>query len=193
MPLPSSGNSISLSQMEDYSNDGVLDNDADTSSPIGINDSNIRGLLGKASGQTMSFSDFFGLRGVPAKDVSITVGVGTYFYATWSGQQTGVTNPSLGSVSVTARDGFYLPINWRGLYHTATSNPALFLRLNQGSNSDLVVSKITIQSNGFHTFHRSDATYSNLGGGDHQWSWDVSSTPFGSANSTATVVWFAGS
>ena len=192
MPLPSSGNSISLEQMEDYSNDGILDGDADTSSAISINDSNIRGLLGKASGATMSFSEFFGLKGVPAKDVSITVGVGTYFYHTWSGQQS-FLSPSLGSATVTARDGFYLPINWRALYHTATSNPALFLRLNQGSNSDLVVSKITIQSNGFHTFHRSDATYSNLGGGDHQWSWDVSTTPFGAANSTATVVWFAGS
>lgn len=191
MPLPSSGNSISLEQMEDYSNDGVLDGDADTSSAISLNDSNIRGLLGKASQQTMSFSEFFGVKGVPAKDVSITVGVGTYFYHTWSGQQS-VVSPSLGSATVTARDGFYLPINWHSLYHTATSNPALFLRLNQGSNSDLVVSKITIQSNGFHTFHRSDATYTNAGGGDHQWSWDVSTTPFGSANSTATVVWFAG-
>lgn len=191
MPLPSSGNSISLEQMEDYSNDGILDGDADTSSAISINDSNIRGLLGKASGATMSFSEFFGLKGVPAKDVSITVGVGTYFYHTWSGQQS-LVSPSLGSATVTARDGFYLPINWRALYHTATSNPALFLRLNQGSNSDLVVSKITIQSNGFHTFHRSDATYTNAGSGDHQWMWDVSTTPFGSANSTAAVVWFAG-
>lgn len=193
MPLPSSGNPISLYQMADYATDANLDNDADTSGGISINDAVIRDLIDKSSGATMSFSEWYGASGVRAKNVFITVGVDTRYYATWSGQQTQFS-PSLGSATVTTVNNIYLPINWRGLFHIDNS-PAdgLNLYLNQGSNSDFVFSKLVVTSTlGTYTFLRSNATYYNLGGGDHRWFWTQANTIFGAANSSANVKWYIG-
>ena len=192
MALPSTG-PISLYQMKDYANDGNLD--SDVSGTMSINDADVRSLIGKTANSPISFSEFRGVAGVPAKQVNITVGVGTYFYATWSGQQSGVTNPPLGSATVSTLNNFYLPINWVGLYHIygSGSGDGLFLRLNQGSNSDFVVRKITVLTTlGFYTYQRSNATYSNLGGGNHVWKWTQANTIFGANGSSATVVWFVG-
>ena len=193
MPLPSSGNPISLYQIADYATDGNLDNDADTSGGISINDAVHRDLIGKASGVTMSFSDWHGAAGIPAKSVALTVAVNTYYYAIWSGQQ-GTLTPSFGSATVTTLNNIYLPINWRGLFHIANSpNDGLFLRLNQGSNSDFVVRKIIVTTpSGTYTYNRSDATYTNLGNSNHSWQWSQASTIFGSNGSSATVKWFIG-
>jgi hypothetical protein len=191
MPLPASGNPISLYQMQDYATDANLDNDADISNPVSINDAVIRDIIGKSAGTTMSFSEWYGASGIPAKNVSITVGVITYQYATWSGQQATLT-PSFGSATVTSLNNIYLPINWRGLFHIGNSSgDGLFLRLNQGSNSDLVMSKIVVTVGGSsYVYFRSDATYSNLGNSNHSWKWTQASTIFGANNSTATVKWY---
>ena len=191
MALPSTG-PITLYQMKDYANDGNLD--SDVSGTMSINDADVRSLIGKTANSPISFSEFRGVAGVPAKQINITVGVGTYFYATWSGQQTGVTLPDLGSFTTSILNNFYLPINWRGLFHIKNSpNDGLFLRLNQGSNSDFVVRKITVLTTlGFYTYHRSDATYTNLGSGNHSWKWTQANTIFGANGTSATVVWFVG-
>ena len=194
MPLPASGNSISLYQMQDYATDANLDNDADISSPVSINDAVIRDIIGKSAGTTMSFSEWHGAAGIPAKNVLITVGSATIYYATWTGQQA-FTTPNFGSATVSTINGIYLPINWRGIYHIKNSpNDGLFLRLNQGSNSDLVMSKIIVTAGGnTYTYYRSDATYANLGSGNHSWKWTQANTIFGADNSTANVKWYIGS
>ena len=193
MPLPSSGNPISLYQMADYATDANLDNDADTSGGISINDAVIRDLIDKGAGTTMSFSEWYGASGVRAKNVFITVGVDTRYYATWSGQ-TSFHSPTLGSATVTTVNNIYLPINWRGLFHIDNSpSDGLNLYLNQGSNSDLVFSKLIVSSTlGTFTFLRSDASYFNLGSNNHRWFWSRSTTIFGAANSSANVKWYIG-
>lgn len=187
MPLPSSGNPISLYQMADYATDALLDNDADTSSPISINDAYIRGIINKTAGQTMSFSEWHGASGVPAKNIAVTVGSGTYFYSTWTGHAHFVT-PVLGSASVSAINNYYLPINYRSVYHVQNNNSMNF-RINQGSNSDLVFSKLIV--NGI-TYTRATATYAQSGS-DHYWFWANSgATPFSSAGSLDIVKWYVG-
>ena len=58
MTLPSSGNSISLNQMhvEIGGTSGTL---------VSLNDSGIRGLIGKGAGVAMSFSEWFGVTFIP--------------------------------------------------------------------------------------------------------------------------------
>lgn len=187
MPLPSSGNPISLYQMADYANDAQLDNDADTSSPISINDANIRGLINKSSGLTMSFSEWHGVSAVPAKNIAVTVGSGTYFYSTWTGHAHFVT-PVLGSASVSAINNYYLPVNYRSVYHTQYNNVMNF-RINQGSNSDAVFKKLIVNNI---TYTRSTASYAQ-DGNDHYWFWNNSGpTPFSSAGSLDIVKWYVG-
>jgi hypothetical protein len=190
MPLPSSGNSISLYQMADYATDANLDNDADTSGGISLNDAVIRALIEKTAGTTMSFSEWHGAAGVPAKNIAVTVGSGTYFYNTWTGHQD-FTGATLGSASVSSINSIYLPINYRAVYHSTGNGGQMNFRVNQGSNSDFVMSKITC---GGQTFTRSTATYVSLSNSNHLWYWNnVGSTPFSSAGTLTIVKWYIGS
>ena len=72
MALPSSG-AISLNQMH-------VEAGGSSGTQCSINDSDIRGLIGKGSGSQMSFSEWYGASGVTTERQWVTTGNNTYFY-----------------------------------------------------------------------------------------------------------------
>jgi hypothetical protein len=64
MTIPASPNSVSLYQIKDEADNSAQDSSVSTASAMSLNDSDVRGLIGKASGATMSFSEWRGVSGV---------------------------------------------------------------------------------------------------------------------------------
>jgi hypothetical protein len=64
MTIPASPNSVSLYQIKDEADNSAQDSSVSTASAMSLNDSDVRGLIGKASGATMSFSEWRGVSGI---------------------------------------------------------------------------------------------------------------------------------
>jgi len=64
MTIPASPNSVSLYQIKDEADNSAQDSSVSTATAMSLNDSDVRGLIGKSSGVTMSFSEWRGVSGV---------------------------------------------------------------------------------------------------------------------------------
>lgn len=64
MTIPASPNSVSLYQIKDEADNSAQDSSVSTATPMSLNDSDVRGLISKSSGVTMSFSEWRGVSGV---------------------------------------------------------------------------------------------------------------------------------
>lgn len=64
MTIPASPNSVSLYQIKDEADNAAQDSSVSTASAMSLNDSDVRGLIGKDSGVSMSFSEWRGVSGV---------------------------------------------------------------------------------------------------------------------------------
>ena len=95
MALPSSG-SISLNQMH-------TEVGGTSGTTVSLNDSDIRGLISKASGATMSFSEWYGASAVSDWSATLTVGTTTAFKVSYFGYGLILTT-SFGSLSDTTVD-----------------------------------------------------------------------------------------
>lgn len=63
MTIPASPASVSLYQIKDEADNAAQDSSVSTASAMSLNDSDVRGLISKASGATMSFSEWRGVSG----------------------------------------------------------------------------------------------------------------------------------
>ena len=171
MPLQTSG-AISL-------NDIHVEAGGTSGTQASINDSDIRALIGKASGATMSFSEWYGAS-FSLEEVTVTAGSATIFFNTWTGFQN-FLSPNIGSVS----DSTFSPksATYAGLYHIAGSNTLNFRLDGTLSNADWTSMVV-----GGAIYTRTSATFTQTGG-DTLWYWgSVSTSPF-TAGSNTTVTW----
>lgn len=172
MPLPSSG-AISLNQMH-------VEVGGSSGTQCSINDSDIRGLISKASGAQSSFSQFYGASASSNWSATLGVGLRTVFKINYYGYILGdVTFATTGSISDSTVDNFSGTNTLRGLYWT-TSNILVFAV--NGSHANSSWSTMTI---GGTTFSRTSATYSTFPNSNTpyvQWVWPNTSTnPFGTS------------
>ena len=145
-----------------------------------INDADNRGLIGKASGVTMSFSEWYGASYI-LEETTVTAGSATIFYTTWTGYQN-FTSPNFGSLS----DTTFSPksATYAGIYHVASSTPTINFRLH-GTHTNAGWTSITIGTSSL-PYARSSATFVQTGG-DTLWYWSAFSTPFTSGSNTAVT------
>jgi hypothetical protein len=148
---------------------------------VSINDSDVRALIGKASGATMSFDEWYGASAGPSylDTQTVTVGSSVSQYVTWRGYDGDTVN--IGSIS----DGT------SNLYGGATivylrnlNNATTQLRI-QGVHSNSGWTTMTI---GGVDFDRADASFST--NTDSQWTWSPTNNPFGTTDGVeVTVTW----
>lgn len=135
-----------------------------------INDSDIRGLIGKSSGAAMDFADWYGASGVETQTVTVGTLV-TSGYVTVTSYGYGATFGSISDGTLTPVGNKTIEIlNWNSLTN-------LILRVT-GSASNSGFSTMKVHNT---NFSRSSATYSNTGTYT-QWSWfNTSTNPFGTS------------
>jgi len=147
-----------------------------------INDTDIRALIGKASGATMSFNEWYGASAGPAylDTQTVTVGSSVSQYVTWRGYDGDTVN--IGSIS----DGT------SNLYSGATIN---YIRNLNNSSTQFAVqgnranSGWTTMTIGGVDFARADASYSASSTAT-SWTWSPTSNPFGTTDGVeVTVTW----
>lgn len=147
-----------------------------------INDSDIRGLIGKASGAAMDFADWYG---ASATLDTQTVTVGTVVPSLYNARLYGWCNTA-GSIS----DGSFNPksntsivfLAWAGAWSNGTvENEVTFTISGTHSNSGF-----TTMTVGSTAFNRSSASFSQSGG-NTKWVWSTGTNPFGTSG-TKTVV-----
>jgi hypothetical protein len=76
MTIPASPNSVSLYQIKDEADNSAQDSSVSTANPMSLNDSDVRGLISKSSGVTMSFSEWRGVSGISLNTWALS-GVGS--------------------------------------------------------------------------------------------------------------------
>jgi hypothetical protein len=169
--IPTSG-AISLNQMH-------TEVGGASGAQVSLNDPDIRGLIGKASGATMSFSEWYGA----SASTSYTLGQGSNGSGT-----VGFASGSYGSLSPTTFDGV-----------TVRSIGVLTLVIKGGSTSYTLIVTIngsrsqnfftSIQNTGIGTLQTSAASHSSSSSYS-SWSWSLGSNPSGwdgSGNLTVTI------
>lgn len=168
MALPSSG-AISLNQMH-------TEVGGTSGTTVSLNDSDVRGLISKASGAQMSFNEWYGASAVSNWSATMTVGNATSFkiqnYGYFVGSFVGVAYGSITDSTVDNYSGSptLVSLSWSAIY-------MLTLQIT-GNNANSGWSTLTIGST---TFSRTSATYSYVSSNNHtQWSWgSISTNPFG--------------
>lgn len=171
MPLQTSG-AISL-------NDIHVEAGGSSGSTASLNDSDIRGLISKASGATMSFSEWYG---ASAAYYTGSMFVGTFTFspvgATHYGYSTGVYSGSGGALNPTSSSNWQsgatiIQLNWTAY--------TLRLRINAtATNSgwnNLVI--------GSTSFARSSATFNST---QKDWTWSSGANPFGTSGSKSISI-----
>ncbi len=150
-----------------------------------INDSDIRGLIGKASGAAMNFAEWYGASAL-LDTQTVTTGTAnpTLYTATTKGYDASI---SLGSIS----DGTLNPVGnktitrlaWLGTNNTgATVWNRVYLTVSgSASNSGWTSMKV-----GSTTYTRTSATFSSTST-ETTWSWSTTSSPFGSTGTVNAV------
>ena len=172
MALPSSG-AISLNQMH-------IEAGGTTGTTASLNDSDIRGLIGKASGVAMSFSEWYGA----SAGWSPTMTVGVYQFKSNPpvyGYGNALSYGSLTDTTVDNLNGrFCSLLNWN------SSNNSLVLWVE--ASSDPGNSGFTTLSINGSNFSRTSATYSFASGSYQQWYWSGATNPFGTtAGATRSI------
>lgn len=165
MGLQSSG-AISL-------NDIHVEAGGTTGTQASLNDSDIRGLISKASGATMSFSEWYGASGNPV--VTVTQGILYQSQATLYGFE---DSTPTGSVSPTSVDGGTLTnLGIKTIYRVSSSSGLFFtIDVSYSSANAIAVDEFTsfsFTANGtLTTLATSEALASTLGGGYiRRWTW----------------------
>ena len=164
MALQTSG-AISLNQIH-------VEAGGSSGSIVSINDSDVRSLIGKSSGATSSFSQFYGASS-SLDTQTITVGAwaiaNIYFSTAYYGYRQSPSNGAIsdGTLNV-ASNRTIAGFSWNGI-----TNLGLFL---SGSASNSGWTTVTI--NGI-ALSRSSATFSTVSG-NSRWLWNTQTTnPFG--------------
>lgn len=161
-----------------------------TGTTASINDADIRALIGKASGVTMSFSEWYG---ASSSLLSSTVTVGTYsvpYVGTGYGFITSgslyYNNSPAGSISPSSASGFLSGssiVNSSWLFRTSTSSGYIILEA-AGNHTNAGFTTYTVGSTGF---ARTSASYSyNSAVNATKWEWAYATNLFGTTNG-ATV------
>ena len=188
MALPTSG-AISLNQMhtEAGGSSGTI---------ASINDADIRALIGKGSGATMSFNEWYGASS-SLNTQTVTVGFQAVQQYSNSGYGSFTTGPAtnvnrdVGSMS----DGTFNPksnMYIRGLWYSTSGNGAVFFQL-RSLNTTVANSGWTTMNVAGVNFTRSSATFQNTNDptvGLTSWGWTTSSNPFGTTVGATKVVTF---
>tara|TARA_R110000765_G_scaffold42_2_gene89 strand:+ start:1888 stop:2388 length:501 start_codon:yes stop_codon:yes gene_type:complete len=130
-----------------------------------LNDSDIRGLIGKSAGASMNFEEWYGASGT----VSVTT-MTTGTTTNKSGTSTGFLTGNIGSLSDTTFDVDNKPI--LKLVHLTDGNKVNFTLDNQTSNTGF-----TTMTVGSTAYQRTDATFSTNNAGQAIWEWG-SGNPF---------------
>ena len=200
MPLPASGNSISLNQMH-------IEVGGTSGTTCSLNDSDIRGLISKSSGATMAFNEWFGASASVADysttltsghtSVTTTVGYSSYVNAakgflTTSASQPmfGTSTNNIGSLSSTSNTNYFggntiHGISMMGVTTSTTGSIYLYVATLNISNSDTSFKEVVINGT---TYTRSNATYSSTTfGGFAYSSWSWSGVQANLSNSSATI------
>jgi hypothetical protein len=176
MPLPSSG-AISLNQMH-------TEVGGTSGTTVGLNDSDVRGLISKASGAQMSFNEWYGASAVSNWSATLTVGYSSAFKIYSYGYFVGdFLNPAMGSLTDTTVD------NYSGspsLHRLLWSTTGLLNLQILGNLANSGWSTLTIGST---TFSRTSATYSYVATPNvTQWFYTgISTSPMGSSGGTRSV------
>ena len=211
MPLPASGNSLSLNQMH-------IEAGGSSGTTCSLNDADIRGLISKSSGVAMAFNEWFGASASVA-DYSTTLTAGHTSVTTTIGYSSstsaargflttsaslpmfGTTTNNIGSLSSTSNTNYFggntlHGISLLGTVGYTTGTIYLHVATSGQSNSDTSFKEIVINGT---TYTRSSATYSSTtyssGGNTFDysgWSWsgvqanlNNSSTTFGNFGSSS--------
>lgn len=179
MALQTSG-AISLNQIH-------VEAGGNTTTTAGINDTDIRGLIGKSSGATMSFNEWYGASSsLDTQTVTVGETILVFYGTTYNGY--GYTGAD-GSVS----DGTCNFKSGASIYQLSyqdtngTSNKKVFFEIT-GNHAN---SGFTTMSVAGTNFARTSSTYSYASGTNRtRWYWNVTSNPFGTTvGATKTVVW----
>ena len=150
-----------------------------------INNGDIRGLIGKATQTTMSFSEWYGASNLlDTQTVTTGTAAATLYTPTTKGYEASI---ALGSIS----DGTLNPVSnktitvlaWKGTNNTGASvwNRVYLAVSGSASNSGWTSMKV-----GSTTYTRTSATFSSTST-KTQWSWSTTSSPFGATGSSVTV------
>tara|TARA_R110002012_G_scaffold64998_8_gene170668 strand:+ start:297 stop:815 length:519 start_codon:yes stop_codon:yes gene_type:complete len=153
MAVPGSG-AISL-------NDFHTEAGGSSGSQCSLNDSDIRGLIGKGSGATMSFNEWYGASAV-VWQLTLTSGSNTTKNGTSTGYSSGGSFGTFGSVSDSGVD-FYSNATLFRLFHS--NNGELIFSVN-GQHPNSGWNTMTIASS---SFSRSGMSYSQTNAGVTQW------------------------
>lgn len=150
-----------------------------------INDSDIRGLIGKSSGAAMDFADWYGASS--ALDIqTVTVGVlpaSLYTPAVYGFYDLG--SSSIGSIS----DGtcnFKGGATYRRMQWVNATGQNLIFALN-GTHANSGWTTMNIAGT---NFTRASSTYSQLSTTEARWTWATSTNPFGTTAGATKVVTF---
>ena len=183
MPLPSSG-AISLNQMH-------IEVGGTSGTQCSLNDSDIRGLIGKASGAASSFSQFYGASGWTAYNPVITTGYSSYKTTFWNGYSTLFGIGSASSTAVPFKNNGNATLH--DLY-VQYSNSVYYFYLNISNcgtdTSNSGWGSFTLNSN---TYYRSNFTFSTVTNNNNTCQWEVSLNynPFGTTSSVQRTVVFS--
>lgn len=184
MPLPSSG-AISLNEIH-------IEAGGTTATLCTINDADIRALIGKASGVTMSFSEWYG--------ASSSLYTGTVTVGTQAIVYVGVFYGFLGSGSrnTSTTSGSISPVDSTNFYSGADIVACCWEDHSAGANYDLVLLEVAgNQSNsGWTTLDIAGTTFSRTAGTYYydsnanttQWTWLTQTNPFGTTNGATRAI-----
>lgn len=189
MPLPSSG-AISLNQMH-------VEVGGTSGTTCSINDSDIRGLIGKASGAASSFSNFYGASN--GFSVTMTVGAHTQSDQYITSQSYGYNNGSRSHIFTGTNFGSMTSINTNviisgsQLVHLGWIDTVSSVRLVLEDSQSISNSGWTTLSWGSNNYSRTSATFTtgtkSVGYTNYaQWSWgSISSAPYTSGNRSVSI------
>ena len=204
MPLPASGNSLSLNQMH-------IEAGGSSGTTCSLNDADIRGLISKSSGVAMAFNEWFGAS-ASVPDYSTTLTAGHTSVTTTIGYSStttaargflttsaslpmfGTTTNNIGSLSSTSNTNYFdgntlHGISMLGVVGQTSGTIYLYVATSGQSNSDTSFKEIVINGT---TYTRSSATYSSYtyshqGNSFDYTSWSWSGIPASYANSSTTL------
>jgi len=177
MPLQTSG-PISLNEIH-------IEAGGTSGTTVSLNDADIRGLISKASGVTMSFSEWYGasaatywdttmtVAAFAIKNVPVTYGYAFAVYGSLADDTVDNMNDEICSALVWSVAGGYLSLGVKTTDATDVRGNTEFTTLTIGGVD----------------FSNSDATYTFAAGTERRWQWNDVANPFGTTGgATRSIV-----
>ena len=169
MPLQTSG-AISLNQIH-------IEAGGSSGTQASLNDSDIRGLIGKASGATSSFSNFYGASGnwSPTVTIGNATVLKTTVYGFLKGSYGSISDPTINNFGNRECTGLV----WNG--------GAMVFNVINAPNSGWTRLKVHNTN-----FYRTSATFYPASSSTTfaQWQWSTTTNPFAATSGTRTVTLF---